>query len=226
MTTVGEGDAVHRSRPAEVDSGGQATSNRELPFSAAAERNQQPILQVLRRVLPAPSRVLEIASGTGQHAAHFAAAEPRWAWQPTDREADALLVIAARCAALPHVRAPLRLDVLETPWPAAIGEVDAVFNANMLHISPWATCPALMAGAARCLTAGGRLVLYGPFIVDGEATAPGNLAFDVDLRASDATWGIRRLADVVEQARAVGLQLRERIAMPANNLMLVFDGAR
>ncbi|NRF65531.1 DUF938 domain-containing protein [Aquincola sp. S2] len=194
----------------------------DLPFSPAAERNRQPILDVLRRVLPPAATVLEVACGTGQHAAHFAAAHPAWQWQPTDADAAALPAIAARCAALANVAAPLHLDVLAQPWPSSLQGFDAVYCANMIHIAPWPTCAALMRGAARVLTAGGRLLLYGPFIVDGEPTAPSNLAFDADLRARHPAWGLRRLADVVAEAGAAGLTFEQRFDMPANNLMLVF----
>jgi SAM-dependent methyltransferase len=192
-----------------------------LPFSAAAQRNAGPILDVLRSELPDTARVLEIASGTGQHAAHFAAAQPLWHWRPTDGDAASLPTIAQRCAPWPQVLAPVQLDVL-APWPEALGRFDAVMCANMLHISPWATCAALMRGAAAHLQPGGALVLYGPYLVDGEPTAPGNLAFDADLRQRNPAWGIRRLADVVQRAQAAGLHLARRVDMPANNLSLVF----
>lgn len=194
----------------------------DLPFSAAADRNKGPILEVLKRVLPPTAAVLEIASGTGQHAAHFAAAHPDWSWQPTDADARALPGIARRCAELANVRAPLALDVLALPWPQSLGRFDAVVCANMLHIAPWATCAALMQGAARHLVAGGALVLYGPYLVDGEPTAPSNLAFDADLRARNPQWGLRRLADVVHEGQRAGMAFERRFDMPANNLMLVF----
>ena len=196
-----------------------------LPFSPAAERNQGPILEVLTQLLPAHAAVLEIASGTGQHAAHCAAAQPHWRWQPTDADAQSLPAIEARCAALHNVRSPLQLDVLAPLWPQGPGtfdafKFDALFCANMLHISPWATCSALMQGAARHLRSGGVLVLYGPFLVDGVGTAPGNLAFDADLRARNPQWGLRRLADVVSEAKTCGLDFEQRVEMPANNLMV------
>ena len=198
-------------------------------FSAAAERNKQPILDKLREVLPAGGQALEIASGTGQHAVWFAAALPGWTWQPTDFDARALPAIAARIAeaGLGNVRPPRRLDVLAPRWPAD-GEpftehcFDAIYCANMLHISPWATCAGLMQGSARHLAAGGKLVLYGPYLEDDVPTAPGNAAFDQSLRAQDPAWGIRRLQDVRREAQRAGLELRERHAMPANNLLLTF----
>lgn len=192
-----------------------------LPFSPAAERNQGPILDVLRRLLPAEAAVLEIASGTGQHAAHFARQQPGWQWQPTDADPMALPTIVTRCQGQPNVRPPVLLDVL-APWPEALGRFDAVYCANMLHISPWATCAALMRGAAARLGAGGVLVIYGPFIVEGQPTAPSNLAFDADLRARDSRWGLRSLDDVARAARAEGLEIETQVDMPANNLVVLF----
>lgn len=194
--------------------------------SPAAERNREPILQVLRRVLPVQGRALEIASGSGQHAQHFAAALPGWTWQPTDPDPAALASIGSRLdeAAWPNLLAPRRLDVLWPAWPVT-GVFDAVFCANLLHISPWPACAALMQGAARHLAAGGLLLTYGPYFVQGAVTAPGNVAFDADLRARNADWGLRWLHDVLAQAQLAGLQLREQVAMPANNLTLVFGRA-
>ena len=190
--------------------------------SAAADRNKAPILEVLQRVLPRRAAVLEIASGTGQHAAHFAAAEPGWRWQPSDADPRSRASVDAWCEALPNVAAAITLDVLAPDWPVPAGTLDAIFCANMLHISPWATCAALMRGAARHLAAGGALLTYGPYLIDGEATAPGNVAFDADLRARDPAWGLRLLSDVIAQAQAAGLAFEERVRMPANNLVLVF----
>jgi SAM-dependent methyltransferase len=191
--------------------------------SAAAERNRAPILDVLRRVLPDRGRALEIACGTGQHAVHFAAALPRWDWQTTDPDPAAVASTAAWAteAALPNLRPPLQLDVMAVAWPVE-GRFDAVFCANLLHISPGPTCAALMQGAARHLLPGGVLVVYGPFLVEGTPTAPGNLAFDDDLRARNPAWGLRRLDDVAAAAASAGLVLAEQVAMPANNLTLVF----
>jgi SAM-dependent methyltransferase len=194
----------------------------DVTCSPAAERNKAPIFAVLTRVVPGPAAVLEIASGTGQHAAHFAAARPDWDWQPTDADPDALAPIAARTAALANVRPPLALNVLAPRWPQPLGRFDAMYCANMLHIAEWATCAALMKGAARHLLPGGVLVLYGPYQVDGEPTAPGNVAFDADLRQRNPAWGLRRLADVVAAASRAGLAFERRFDMPANNLTLVF----
>lgn len=195
-----------------------------LAFSPAAERNRGPIAEVLQAWLPAPAAVLEIASGTGQHAAHMAAHMvarcPAWQWQPTDADPGALATIAARCAGLPGVAAPRRLDLLRDPWPAREGGWDAVFAANLVHIAPWAVTPALMHGAAAALAPGGQLLLYGPFVVDGEPLAESNQAFDASLRARDPAWGLRTLSALQQAAAAAGLQWVERRAMPANNLML------
>jgi SAM-dependent methyltransferase len=202
-------------------------SQAALPTSPAAERNKQPILDVLQTLLPAAARVLEVASGTGQHAAHFAAAHPRWHWQPSDGEAAALPHVAQRCAHLPNVAAPLHLDLLAPGVDAAAGApgapFDAVYAANLLHISPWSTCAALMRLAAARLRPGGALVVYGPFEVEGEPLAPSNRAFDADLRARDARWGLRRLRDVRAEAARAGLVFERRVAMPANNLVLVWQ---
>ncbi len=195
-----------------------------LPFSAAAERNQQPILQVLQQRLPHSARVLEIAAGTGQHAQHFSRACPGWTWQPTDLHDTALPAIDARCRGLANVLPAVRLDVLRSPWPLAAAQAPfaAVYCANLLHIAPWSTCPALMQGAASHLIAGGRLLLYGPYRQQGVPTAPSNEAFDADLKARDPAWGLRDLAAVEREAQAAGLSLQEVVAMPANNLLLVF----
>lgn len=189
--------------------------------SAAAERNRGPILAELRRLLPAHGVALEIASGTGQHAAHFAAALPGWQWQPSDLDPVARASIDAWRDGIANVRPALELDVMEPAWPGVPASLDAIFCANLLHIAPWPTCAALMQGAARHLAPSGLLLLYGPYVVDGEPTAPSNLAFDADLRARNPAWGLRRLAEVMEQAEAAGFALRERVAMPANNLLLV-----
>jgi len=198
----------------------------ERRCSPASERNRGPILAMLQRWLPARGVALEIASGTGQHAAHFAAALPGWEWQPSDLDDAALASIDAWCAGIVNVRPALRLDVLQATWPGVPARVDAIYCANMLHIAPWQTCAALMQGAARHLAGNGVLLLYGPYLVDGEPTAHSNLAFDADLRARNPAWGLRRLADVTAAAEAAGVRLRGREAMPANNLLLAFSRAK
>lgn len=194
-----------------------------LPASPAADRNKEPILAVLRRWLPEAGAALEIAAGTGQHAAHFAAALPGWQWQPTEPDGAMLPVIAARGAGLPNMLPPLQLDVLAADWPVPPHGFDLVYCANMVHIAPWPCCAALMRGAARHLRAGGRLAMYGPFVVEGEPLAPGNAAFDADLKARNPAWGLRTLGAVAAAAQATGLRLTERVAMPANNLLLHFQ---
>lgn len=193
-------------------------------FSPAAERNKQPILDVLRQVLPERGNALEIASGTGQHLVWFASSLPHWTWQPTDAQPGALNTIAARVAqqGLTHVRAPLLLDVMAARWLPDDARFDAIYCANMLHIAPWATCAALMRGSARHLAPGGALITYGPYLEDGVPTSAGNLAFDQNLRAQNPAWGIRRREDVALEAARAGLQLSARHAMPANNLLLVW----
>jgi Protein of unknown function (DUF938) len=190
--------------------------------SAAAERNRAPILAELQRLLPPHGHLLEIASGTGQHAAHCSTGLPGWQWQPSDFDAEALTSIRAWCAGLARVAAPLQLDVRQPHWPGVPAQVDAIFCANMIHIAPWACCAGLMQGAARHLSAAGLLVTYGPHLEDGVPTSPGNLDFDASLRASNPAWGLRRREDVAHEAAQAGLSLRERVAMPANNLLLVW----
>ncbi|MDO9074526.1 MAG: DUF938 domain-containing protein [Rubrivivax sp.] len=193
-----------------------------LPFSAAAERNAPHIAAALAAWLPPRACVLEVASGTGQHAAHFVQVQPGWTWQPTEADARSLPALAARCDGLPQVLPPLQLDVLAPAWPVAVAGFDAVYCANLLHIAPWPVTPAFFAGAALALAPGGVLAVYGPFIVDGEPLAPSNAHFDADLRARHPAWGLRRLADVELAAAQSGFVLHERLALPANNLLLRF----
>ena len=189
---------------------------------AAAERNQAPILQVLQRILPAAGTLLEVASGTGQHAVHFARNLPSWIIQPSDIDAENLASIQAWAgeANLPNLRFPLELDVCDLDWN--VGSLSTIFNANMIHIAPWHVTLGLLGGAARHLVAGGLLVLYGPFRVGGQHTAPSNQAFDDTLRQRDVRFGVRDLEAVVSVAEQHGLALQERIEMPANNQVVVF----
>jgi cyclopropane fatty-acyl-phospholipid synthase-like methyltransferase len=191
--------------------------------SPATARNRQPIMEVLRPRLSAGARVLEVASGAGEHAVFLAAALPGVCWQPTDRNDEALASIEAWRAAAgpPNLAAPILLDAADlTAWPS--GPFEAVVCINMVHISPWAASEGLMAGAARVLKSGGQLFLYGPYIETEVETAPSNLAFDESLKSRDVAWGLRDLADVKALAAANGLSLVERISMPANNLIVVF----
>lgn len=190
--------------------------------SPAAERNRAPILAELQRLLPPRGVLLEIASGTGQHAAFCSDGLPGWRWLPSDFDAASLASIGAWCAGLERVAAPIRLDVLQPHWPGVSTPLDAIYCANLLHIAPWACCAALMHGAARHLSARGLLITYGPYLEDGVPTSSGNLAFDADLRARDPAWGLRRREDVEREAARAGLVLRERVAMPANNLLLAW----
>jgi SAM-dependent methyltransferase len=196
----------------------------ELAFSAPSERNKQPILEQLLALLPPQGRALEVASGTGQHVVWFAQHLPGWQWQPTDQTDEYFESIHARIAGagLANVAPPHPLDVLHEPWAAVDEALDLIYCANMLHIAPWACCAALMRGAARHLAPGGRLVTYGPYLEDEVPTAESNLAFDASLRRRNPQWGLRRLQDVEAVARAAGLALAARHAMPTNNLLLVW----
>jgi SAM-dependent methyltransferase len=189
--------------------------------SPAAERNAPFIAAALQQRLPAQGRLLEVASGTGQHAALLGSALPGWHWQPSDLEPEALASIAAWCDGLPQVAAPLRLDVLAPPADLN-GPFDALYCANMIHIAPWSCTLALMQLAARLLSPEGRLCTYGPYLEDAVSTAPSNLAFDADLRQRNPAWGLRRLADVAQVAQEAGLRLLDRVPMPANNLLLLW----
>lgn len=187
----------------------------------AALRNRDPIAEVLREWLPAGGLVLEIASGTGEHAAYFAERFPNLDWRPSDVHHDALASIGAWCAEteLPNLHAPIIIDASSSEWP--IGHADAVLSINMAHISPWEASLGLIQGASRILPIGAPLVLYGPWLMDGIDTAPSNLAFDADLRRRDAEWGLRRVEDFAAAAGEGGFEMVETRAMPANNRMLL-----
>lgn len=187
----------------------------------AAERNREPILAVLRRVLPASGLVLEIASGTGQHVTHFAAALPELVWQPSDPDAGSRASIAAWTAetGLSNVRAPLDLNVERTPW--GVDAAEAIICINMIHISPWTATQALFDGAGRLLGSGGVLYLYGPYRRHGAHTAPSNEAFDQQLRSRNPAFGVRNMEAVVALGEAQGFACVEPVEMPANNFSLV-----
>ena len=199
-------------------------------FSPAAEQNKQPILDKLLPVLPPQGAALEIASGTGQHAAWFGRHLPGWTWQPSDWQTDAAESIAlhAARAGARQVLPALQLDVCTHPWlqatpgAAEVATFDLIFCANMLHIAPWAACAGLMRGSAQHLAPGGRLVTYGPYLEKDVITTRSNLDFDASLRQRNPAWGIRWREEVEREALQAGLCLSQRHSMPANNLLLVW----
>jgi SAM-dependent methyltransferase len=188
----------------------------------ATARNREPIRAVLARELPATGTVLEIASGSGEHAVHFARAFPDLIWQPSDPSESAIASIAAWRAEEPlaNLRAPLALDVTAASWPVA--HADAIVCINMVHIAPWDAALGLFAGAARLLADGALLYLYGPYRFAGAFTAPSNAEFDRWLRARDPRHGVRDLDEITAVATAHGFALRDTVEMPANNHSLVF----
>ena len=187
----------------------------------AALRNRQPIADVLAEWLPDSGLGLEIASGTGEHAAFFADRFPSLDWQPSDIHSDALESIAAwrDSSGLPNLRSPIVVDASRPDWP--IDRADAVLSINMVHISPWSSALGLIDGAARLLGPGGPLILYGPWLSDDVDPAPSNLDFDRDLKRRDPQWGLRRVEDFAAAAAQRGLRLARTRAMPANNLMML-----
>lgn len=186
----------------------------------AAERNREAILQVLRRVLPARGTVLEIASGSGQHAAYVSAALPDLRWQPSEANEALHASISAWASEGGHILPVLHLNVTQEPWPVAC--YDAIFNANMIHIAPFEVCEALLRGAGVHLHPGAPLVLYGPFRLAGQHTSESNAAFDTRLRGEDPRWGVRDFEAVRDLAIEHGLRFVERVQMPANNQSLIF----
>lgn len=194
--------------------------------AAATERNRGPIAEVLADVLPASGILLEVASGTGEHAAFFAVLFPALFWQPSDPDPEALASIRAWRdeAGLANLLEPVLLDASAQDWPVA--SADAILCVNMVHISPWAATAGLMRGAGRLLSAGMPLILYGPYRRAGVPTAPSNEAFDASLRTRDPQWGLRELGAVEAEAKRNGLHLDRVVGMPANNLTLVFRRQR
>ncbi|MDE1466332.1 DUF938 domain-containing protein [Aurantiacibacter sp. D1-12] len=188
----------------------------------ATERNRKPIATVLELELPANGTVLEIASGSGEHAVYFAERFPQLIWQPSDCEPEAIASISAYRdeVGLPNLAEPLEFFTVDPQWP--IDACDAIFCANMIHISPWASAHGLFHHAGNLLARGAPLILYGPFFEDGTATAASNLAFDQSLKARNPDWGIRHINDVDALAEETGFQRAERYEMPANNLTLVY----
>ncbi len=201
---------------------GEAPAQGDRRHAPATLRNRDAIVAVLEGVLPERGTVLEIASGSGEHVVHFAAAFPALDWQPSDPDPDALRSIAAWTgeADLANVAPPVTLDASADAWPVA--KADAVLCINMVHISPWTATLGLLRGAGRLLPEGGPLYLYGPYLRAGVETAPSNLAFDRSLKARDPAWGLRDLADVEAAAAREGLALESIVEMPANNLSLIF----
>jgi hypothetical protein len=191
-------------------------------FAPAFGRNRQVILDVLRRVLPSRGIVVEVASGTGQHATFFSEHLPALRWQPSDVSPEALRSIAAWVgeAARDNLLPPLELDVRWARWP--VTEVNALLCINMIHISPWETTEALFRGAGELLAVGSPLITYGPYRLHGEHTAPSNAGFDESLRSRNSQWGVRDVDELHELAEHTGFTLEERIAMPANNMTLVW----
>jgi len=193
----------------------------DLPFSQACENNKAPILAILRRHLDQPHRVLEIGSGTGQHAVYFAAELPHLTWQPSDlRENLPGVAARVRQGGLTNVLEPIELDVESRPWP--IAACDAVFSANTAHIMSWSSVQRCLAGVGAVLSPGGRFFLYGPFNYDGAYTSPSNEEFDGWLRRRDPASGIRDFEEVAEQAARAGLEPVEDNQMPANNRLLIW----
>ena len=192
---------------------------REAP---AAARNRQPILEVLQPRLPEKGLVLEIASGTGEHVVHYAAARPDLTFQPSDPDVDSRASVDdwVRTLGLTNVRPALEIDVTRSTWP--VEQANAVLCCNMIHIAPWEAAVGLITGAARLLPPGGLLFTYGPYRRGGRHTAPSNEAFDADLRRRNPAWGVRDLETVIELARGAGLSAPEIVEMPANNLSLLF----
>jgi len=187
----------------------------------AALRNREPIADVLAEWLPASGTVLEIASGSGEHALFFAKRFPALEWQPSDVHPDALASIAAwrDTADLPNLRPPLTIDAAAADWP--IGRADAVLSINMVHISPWASALGLLAGAELLLGQGAPLILYGPWLKDDIETVPSNLDFDADLKRRNPAWGLRRIENFAAAAEPQGFTLEDVRQMPANNLMIL-----
>ncbi|PZT86592.1 MAG: SAM-dependent methyltransferase [Citromicrobium sp.] len=190
--------------------------------SPAAARNAGPIAEVLARELPASGLVLEIASGSGEHAVFNARRFPELTWQPSDQDAQALESIGswAEETALENLLPPIEIDVRDEPWPVEL--VEAALCINMVHISPWSATVALFNGASAVLAAGGPLLLYGPYFEQGIDCAPSNLAFDADLKRRNPEWGLREVSQVDDLAHDCGFRLTARYEMPANNLMLVY----
>lgn len=191
-------------------------------FFPATERNREPILDVLKTIMPEQGHVLELASGSGEHIIHFADYFKKLTWQPSDLEENALKSIQSwiQHKELSNVRPPLKLNTTEPKWP--LETTDGILCINMIHISPWEATIGLMDKASRLLNKGGFLYLYGPFRIDGKQTSSSNEAFEGWLKEKDTRFGVRDMAEVEAQANQQGLKLNQKIPMPANNFSLVF----
>jgi hypothetical protein len=199
-------------------------------YSASSQRNREPIAEALMPHLPPVGTILEVASGSGEHAVHFAPLLPQYCWQTTNYEEDQIesVIDWITQSPSPNLRMPLRLDTTDTLWPVETGDysdlpITGIFNANMIHISPFEVCEGLLAGAGRILTAGGRLFIYGPFKVGGTQTAPTNETFDHWLKSRNPAYAIRDQEVVIDLASENGLTHLEVVQMPANNLLQVFE---
>lgn len=199
------------------------TDEHGLPLWPAAERNKQVILENIVQHLPQTGLVLEIASGTGQHALHFSRALPRLRFQPTDVDPDHLATLAERkrASSQPNLLSPLKLDVTAEDWPVARAEV--IYNANMVHIAPSNVVDALFRGGARVLAPGGLLITYGPYKIAGAHTSESNERFDASLKGRNCDWGVRDLDDLTRISKDYGFARRDPVAMPANNFLVFWD---
>jgi hypothetical protein len=194
-----------------------------LPNWAAADRNKQPILEVLLSIVPSGhGTFLEISAATGQHAAHFAPHFPGYNYYVSDCDETHLVTLHKRLlgSTIGNLLGPLRLDTTSETWP--IPFADIIYNANMMHIAPWSASVGLFRGAARTLTERGQLLTYGPYRIDGQHTSESNERFDSSLRERDPDWGVRDLSALNSLAESVGLRLTGRTAMPANNFLLAW----
>ena len=222
-TEPGQDDASQYDASQGDASQGDAPSGADGRLHApATQRNRGPILEVLMRLLPAEGTVLEIASGTGEHAAWFAQHLRPLVWQPSDADPEmrASIDAHARAQGVRTIQPAVELDVRRAPWP--VRHADAVVCINLIHIAPWAAAQGLFQGAAGLLRPGAPLLLYGPFKRGGEHTSDGNARFDASLRANDPSWGVRDLDDVDALAASHGFQPLEVVAMPANNLTVAY----
>jgi Protein of unknown function (DUF938) len=205
-------------------------NNETKQHAPATQRNREVILEVILEVLPPQGTILEVASGTGEHAVFFAPSLKPRRWLPSDPSSSARASIAAwmEDSGCDNLESPVEIDasmqtwLVETDFKPTI-PITAIVNINMIHISPWSACLGLMAGANRILPAGGILYMYGPYLVNGQHTAPSNEAFDASLRSRDSEWGIRDLDRVVAAAKAENLKLLKTVQMPANNLSVIFE---